>query len=44
MKGSGIGKTRIRNDIINPLNSPCILSIMTDNIDCKLDIMDITFE
>jgi hypothetical protein len=44
MKGDGLDNTIIRNDI-NSIDFPsCLLFIEPDNTECKLDIMDITFE
>ncbi|KAA6378276.1 MAG: hypothetical protein EZS28_026197, partial [Streblomastix strix] len=44
LKGEGVDITRLRNDISNTFNPSILLSIEPDNVGCKLDIIDISFE
>ncbi|KAA6392487.1 MAG: hypothetical protein EZS28_011986 [Streblomastix strix] len=44
LKGEGVDITRFRNDINDSFNPSQLLSIEPDNVGCKLDIIDISFE
>ncbi|KAA6401930.1 MAG: hypothetical protein EZS28_002545 [Streblomastix strix] len=44
VNGEGMQNTIIKNDITSDEKTSCVLSIETDNTECKLDINDIAFE